>query len=236
MSSSNFFSSHKPKILRALFTATLIYPVSSWGFQGPYVGGHAGLAFMDGIHKYTNGAGQEGKTVLKQFGYGAGLQGGYMQYVGDSKGIIGGEITLTMMGLNNNNELIIPGNPVEGKFSIRHRYVLGLGIFGGAVLNPKVMTYVKVSMENNHVMVTYSNLSFQTPSTEKFSLKLRNFVPALGGLFKMTPHMLLGLEYGYSMMPKKTLRRDDTILNGARRGYTFNINEHRLLARFLYIF
>lgn len=220
----------------AVFFLAIFMPSCGATFQGPYIGAHMGLLLMDGVHKYTNNSSKEGKILLSEFGYAAGVQGGYMQYIGDSKTIMGAEIMATMAGINSTKELRIPGNTAEGKFNIRHRYALGLGILGGVVLNPKVMMYTKISFESNRLEITYSDLTFQRPSTQKFSLTLRNLVPSLGGYYRWGTGILVGAEYGYSIMPKRELRSAEVTINGANRGYTFNANEHRLVAKMVYVF
>ena len=117
--------------------------------HGLYAGAHLGAMILKGEHKYTNASPKEGKVVLGDMSYIVGLQGGYMNYLMDSRIVIGAELGISMPGLNTTKDLKIEGGALEGKVNIRHRYKFGLALFGGMVLNPKVMIYVKIGLESN---------------------------------------------------------------------------------------
>ena len=205
-------------------------------FHGLYAGAHLGAMILKGEHKYTNASPKEGKVVLGDMSYIVGLQGGYMNYLMDSRIVIGAELGISMPGLNTSKDLKIEGGALEGKVNIRHRYKFGLALFGGMVLNPKVMIYVKIGLESNKFDLNYSRLTFQTPSFEKYSVSVRGLVPGIGVYYKIGPKLFIGGEYNYSIMKKLQPRSDTVPLNGAARGYVFSPIQHRVVARIMRVF
>lgn len=205
-------------------------------FNGLFAGAHLGFSLLNGTHKYTNASPQEGKITLNEPGYLAGLQAGYLYYAEASKIIVGAEFYFSMTGINSKKDLKVDGGPVEGQVTIQHRHSLGLAILSGIVINPKVALYGKIALETNKFNLNYENLTFQTPTSEKYGASLRGFVPGMGIFYKWTPKILIGAEYGYSFMKKKQPRLDTVVINGAKRGYSFSANEHRLAAKINYVF
>ena len=210
---------------------------ASWAkFGGVFLGAHGGLALLTGIHKYTKATPQDGKITMNEPGYLAGLQAGYLHYAEASRILIGVELYFSMTGINSQKDLKADGGPIEGQVKFKHRSAMGMAILSGIAINPKVALYGKVALESNKFNLSYTSLTFQKPTSEKFDASLRGFVLGGGLYYKVASAILLGAEYGYSIMKKTQPRSDTVAVNGVRRGYSFSPNEHRLVAKINYLF
>ncbi|RZI46659.1 outer membrane protein [Candidatus Finniella inopinata] len=205
-------------------------------FQGLYLGGNLGAVLLKGKHVYTNATPQQGSVELSNLSYIAGLQGGYMHYLADSKFVLGGELGFSITGLNATKTLRVEGGPVEGQVSIREPYKYSFAIFAGMALNPKVLVYAKLGIEKNKFTLKYSNLTFQTPGYQTYSVSLVGFAPGAGAYYKLSQNLLIGGEYNYSFIKKVQPRMDTSPVNGANRGYSISPIQHRLLVKIIRIF
>jgi opacity protein-like surface antigen len=213
------------------FTTFYIASVTvGWAkFKGPFLGVHGGIALLTGVHKYTNATPQEGKVILNDPGYIAGLQAGY------SKIIIGVELYFSKTGINTQKNLQVAGGTIEGQVTIQHRSAMGLAVLSGLVLNPKVALYGKLAIETNKFNLKYNNLTFQTPTTVIYDSSLRGIVPGAGIFYKLTKEIVVGGEYDYSLIKKTQPRSDNDPVAGVARGFSFSPNEHRLMVKVNYI-
>ncbi|NBT84987.1 MAG: hypothetical protein EBT45_00555 [Alphaproteobacteria bacterium] len=210
---------------------------ASANFTGFYAGGTVGAAMLQGTHEYSNGTSSPaGKQKVNAIGYLAGGNLGYIKQMGDSKLVLGGEAYAAMAGPNAKKDLQIPNGPIEGKANISHKMILGAGIIIGAVMNPKVMMYTKLAYEMNKFELKYTNLTYGTVPSEKFTKSIRGIVPSLGALCKVSNSLLVGAEYSYALMGKLEPRKDTTVINGAQRGYSYTPTEHRVVAKIVYLF
>jgi hypothetical protein len=203
---------------------------ASANFTGFYAGGTVGAAMLQGTHEYSNGTSSPaGKQKVNAIGYLAGGNLGYIKQMGDSKLVLGGEAYAAMAGPNAKKDLQIPNGPIEGKANISHKMILGAGIIIGAVMNPK-------AYEMNKFELKYTNLTYGTVPSEKFTKSIRGIVPSLGALCKVSNSLLVGAEYSYALMGKLEPRKDTTVINGAQRGYSYTPTEHRVVAKIVYLF
>lgn len=206
------------------------------GFNGFYLGAHVGGAMLQGTHTYTNGGSKPGAQKTKGISYLAGINAGYLKQMGASNMVVGGEAYFSMAGPKASLNLQIPDGPLEGKANISHKSAMGGALIAGALLNPKVLMYVKLAYELDKFTFKYTALTFQTPTSESYSKTTRAFVPGAGALYKVSESLLVGGEYGYAKIKKMQPRTDAVALNGAQRGYTYAPEEHRLTAKIVYVF
>jgi hypothetical protein len=246
----NFYSSAKGKFLQrsqemkknrlwltmvSLMGASL--SAASANFTGFYAGGSIGAAMLQGTHQYSNGtSAPAGKQKVSGLGYLAGGNLGYIRQMGDSKLVLGGEAFATMAGPNAKKDLQIPDGSIEGKVNISQKMFFGAAIIVGAVMNPKVMMYTKLAYEMDKFELKYTNLTYGTVPAEKFTKSVRGIVPSLGGLCKVSNSLLVGAEYSYALIGKLEPRKDSTVINGAKRGYSYTPTEHRVVAKVVYLF
>lgn len=206
-------------------------------FTGLYAGGNVGVAMLQGTHQYNNGTSSPaGKQKVNALGYLAGANFGYLKQMGNSKLVVGGEVFGDLAGPSAKKDLQIPDGSIEGKVNIRHKMILGAGLILGGVMNPKVLVYTKVAYEMDKFELKYTNLTYGTVPTEKFTKSVRGIVPSAGVLYKVTNSLLVGGEYSYALMAKLEPRKDATVINGAQRGYNYTPTEQRLTVKFAYLF
>lgn len=216
---------------------TLASCVSSYAAtKGPFISLNVGPVFQTGKHTYTNGAGGEGKQTIKSFGGTGGVSLGYLHEPAGSKLIFGGEVYGGITTINAKKDLIITGGTMEGKVNIKPKNFFGVAMIAGMSINPKVILYGLLGYEFSRFSFEYSNLTFQTPTAQKYSKTTKGMAPGAGAMYKLTDSIILGAEYTMNLQGKLVLRKDDTPINGVKRGYEYSGLSHRVTARLIYVF
>jgi opacity protein-like surface antigen len=204
--------------------------------QGFFVSGNVGGVFQSGNHVYISDSGREGKQNLKSFGAAAGASVGYLHETAGAKLIFGGEVFGAITTLNAKKDLHVKDGVLEGKVGIKPKNFFGAAILAGMPINPRVILYGRLGYEFNRFAFDYSNLTFQTPTVEKYNKTLKGLAPGAGALYKLTDKLIFGAEYVFSLEGKVKLRDDKAPINGAKRGYVFSGHAQRLMARLIYVF
>lgn len=208
----------------------------TYASQGIFVSGNAGGLFQSGKHIYTNDAAKEGKQELKSFGgvVSGGL--GYLHELSESKIVFGLETFVGMSTVNSKKDLQVKDGSAEGKVGIKPRAFFGASILTGMAINPRVILYGRLGYEFTRFSFEYADLTFQTPTAQKYTKTLKGLAPGAGAFYKLTDKILLGGEYVFSMQGKVKLREETATINGAKRGYTFSGHAQRVMARLIYVF
>lgn len=221
----------------AFLGMVMVVQPSQAAFGGFRVGGMAGLGLLQGKHFYTGQPYPDAdmKKRLSVISSVLGAHAGYLFELSASKLVIGAEVYLLIPGINPKIDLALLNGPQEGSVTIKHSKSIGFAVTLGMMLNPKVMAYLNVGIENARFQFTY--LLNQPPiplpaipAKQVISHSFKALSPALGATYKMSSHFLVGIE-----LSSPFFKRFKISASGPR-GYNYKPVERRLVLKVSYLF
>lgn len=222
-------------MIKKSFGLAILLCSSGYGdIGGFYIGGHVGGAVLTGEHQYTSTAGA-GKQKVKAFGMAMGAHGGYI-YEMANRSFMGGEVYYSITTPSGKINIGVKDGPVEGKATLNHKKSMGAKAKFGMSMNPKVFVFASLGYESATFELKYDQLTYGTKKPETYSKSVTALIPGLGGVYRMTPKLWVGAEYGFATYGKIEPRKDTSAVNGTQRGYAFRPTEHRLVVTVSYKF
>jgi opacity protein-like surface antigen len=210
---------------------------SHGAFGGLRVGGMAGIGLLQGRHFYTgpNSPNDDMKRRFSVIGSMMGVNAGYLFELSESKLVVGGEVYLLIPGINPKVDLYLmnggANGPVEGSVAIKHNRSIGFAATVGMMMNPKILVYLNVGIENARFQFTYLIQNKPPiPPQQVFNHSFKGLTPALGATYKMSAHMLVGAE-----LSSPFFKRFKVPSSGSRT-YHYKPAERRLVLKLSYLF
>jgi opacity protein-like surface antigen len=221
----------------ALYGMMMLAQPSHAAFGGLRIGGSAGVGLLQGRHFYTGPASPTG-DMIKRFSVLSSMMGvnaGYLFELSESKLVVGGEIYMLIPGINPKIDLYLlngaTNGPVEGSVAIKHNRSVGFAATVGMMMNPKILVYVNVGIENARFQFTYLIKNKPPiPPQQVFNRSFKGITPALGAAYKMSPHILIGAE-----LSSPFFKRFKVPSSGSR-SYHYKPVERRLVLKLSYLF
>lgn len=222
-----------------LLGMTIFTHPSQAAFGGLRVSGIAGVGILQGRHFYTGTPIPDRDMIKRLASIGSimGASAGYLFELSESKLVIGGEAYLLIPGINPKIDLYLLNGPIEGTVAIKHGRSIGFAATVGMMMNPKIMVYLNVGIENARFQFTYLLQQPPIPPSnpailpkQVISRSFKAFTPALGATYKMTPHILVGAE-----LSSPLFKRFKISASGPR-GYNYKPVERRLVLKISYLF
>ena len=137
-----------------------------------------------------------------------------------------------MQGLNPTIDLALLNQPQDGSVSIKHSRSIGFAATVGMMLNPKVMAYLNIGIENARFQFTYLFNKQRLPAMpekQTISHSFKALSPALGATYKMSSHFLVGIELSSPFF--KRFKASST----PPRGMNYKPAERRLVLKVSYL-
>jgi opacity protein-like surface antigen len=204
---------------------------------GFYVGGHGGVAFIKGEHKYINGDnGSVGALEVNKMGYLLGINVGYLSALNGGKMYIGGEVYASILKASLRKQLQTKTGPIEGNVSIQPKHIYGAAALIGTMLNPRVLVYGRLGYEMQSYAFNYTELTFQSPDSQKVQKTVSGFAPGAGGLYRLSNSLAVGGDIIVPILPKIEARKSTQTINGAKRGFEYSPTQYRVMAKVIYSF
>lgn len=219
-----------------LFGMIMAAHPSQAAFGGLRVGGMAGIGLLQGRHFYAGTPSPERDMIkrLSIIGSMLGAHAGYLFELSDSKIAIGGEVYLLIPGISPTIDLHLLNGQPEGTASIKHNRSVGFAVTAGMMMNPKILVYVNVGIENARFQFTYNlkrpPANAAMPPKQVFNHSFKAFTPALGATYKMSPHLLFGLELSSPFFKRFKMRQT------LPRTFHYKPAERRLVLKISYLF
>lgn len=219
----------------ALLGMVMVVQPSQAAFGGLRVGGMAGIGLLQGKHFYT---GQpypdvDMKKRLSVISSVLGAHAGYLFELPASKLVIGAEVYLLIPGINPTIDLALLNQPQDGNVSIKHSRSIGFAATAGMMLNPKVMVYLNIGIENARFQFTYlfnKQRLPEMPEKQTINHSFKALSPALGATYKMSSHFLVGIELSSPFFKRFKIRSTPP------RGFNYKPVERRLVLKVSYLF
>jgi len=206
---------------------------SQAAFGGLRVGGMAGIGLLQGRHFYTATPSPQTDMIkrLSVISSMMGVHAGYLFELSESKLVVGGEVYFLIPGINPTIDLHLLNAPIDGSVTIKHSRSVGFAATVGMMMNPKILVYLNVGIENARFQFTYlfNNLR-PLPSKQAISHSFKAFTPTLGAAYKMTPHFLVGFELSSPFFKRFKIRATPP------RGFHYKPVERRLILKLSYLF
>lgn len=205
--------------------------------SGFYLGAHGGSGLLKGEHKYKNGeTGAEGKSKINKMGILFGLNAGYLRPFGNGRTFWGGELYASMISGSVRKQLQTRGGTLDGSVNIQPTRVMGIAAIVGTMINPKIALYGRIGFESQKFKLTYTDLTFQIPTSETYQKSVSGIAPGAGGLYKLTPHISAGGELIVPLLSKIEPRKSTETKNGVKRGFEYTPSQYRVMAKVIYHF
>lgn len=208
---------------------------SQAAFGGLRVGGIVGVGLLQGRHFYAGKPSPDLDMIkrLSSIGSIMGAHAGYLFELSSSKLVIGAEAYLLTPGVSPSFELHLLNGQPEGKVTIKHSRSVGFAATIGLMMNPKIMVYVNVGIENARLQFTY-NLNIppagvDMPAKQVFNRSFKGFTPALGATYKMSSHLLFGVELSSPFFKRFKMRQT------LPRTFHYKPVERRLIMKITYL-
>lgn len=219
----------------ALGIITIVHPTQA-AFGGLRVGGIAGIGLLQGRHYYA-GPSSPDLDMIKRLSVISSIMGanaGYLFELSESKLVVGAEVYLLIPGINPSIDLHLLNGQPEGTATIKHNRSVGFAATVGMMMNPKVLVYLNVGIENARFQFTYNlkqpPAGAAMPAKQVFNRSFKAFTPALGATYKMSSHMLLGVELSSPFFKRFKMRQT------LPRTFHYKPVERRLVLKLSYLF
>lgn len=203
----------------------------SHAYGGFYAGVGVGAAIARSEHKFTNVASQQGKTTYTKFGGLYEVHAGYMQEIGSSRTMVGGELYAVGSTPKETENVGVHGGNVVGTVSIDRAPAYGVAAILGKLVNPKVMVYGKIAYEMAKYKLVYKGNTHLPALSQTAKSTYNGVVTGFGIGYKVTSNIMVGGEYNYA-----GLYGNEKVVN--KNGFTCELNpgEHRFSIRASYLF
>lgn len=198
---------------------------------GFFVGGMLGVTSLKGEHTYTTVDGS-GVSKLNKVAPHGGLNLGYLMSMQDGKVCVGAEVYGLTGGPSVSKDLFIKGGPIEGRFNVANKGIMGASIITGMMLNPRLMGYARVGYEINSFEFKYTEMTFESPNNKTYKKKVSGLAPGGGVLFRVTSQLSVMVDATVPVLSKVTVRSKDT--NGRSMEYSPAVQ--RVTCRVIYAF
>ncbi len=219
-----------------LFGMIMIVQPSHAAFGGLRVGGIVGVGLLQGRHFYA-GTPSPDIDMIKRLSVISSIMGanaGYLFELSESKLVVGGEVYLLIPGINPKIDLHLLNGPPEGTATIKHSRSVGFAATVGMMMNPKVLVYVNVGIENARFQFTYlleqPPAGANMPPKQVFNRTFKGLTPALGCTYKMSSHILIGAELSSPLFKRFKMRQT------LPRTFHYKPVERRLVFKLSYLF
>ena len=217
-----------------LFGIIMTSHPSQAAFGGLRVGGMVGIALLQGKYFFTGPRTPEDdmKKRLSVISSAFGAYAGYLFELSQSKLVVGGEVYLLMPGFSTKIDLSLQNQPKDGTVSIKHSRSMGFAATVGMMMNPKVMAYLSLGLESASFEFKYDFDKTRPAATlsQTFKKKFNGFTPALGAVYKMSSHILIGAELSSPFFKKFKMH------DGLPRTFYYRPVERRLVLKLSYLF
>lgn len=202
----------------------------SHAYGGFYVGAGLGAGVARSEHKFTDATGQ-GKVSYTKVGGLYEFFTGYMQEVGSSRTMVGGEAYMTASTAKEKENLGTNGQPVVGTVTIKREPAYGVAAILGKLVNPKVMVYAKIAYEMAKYKLDYRFTGANAALSGVKKPSYNGVVPGAGVNYKINANLIVGAEYSFAGTygKKKVIDANGVVCE-------FNPGEHRFAVRAAYIF
>jgi len=229
--------------LLLLWIMVIVHP-SYATFDGFRIGGMLGVQLLQGRHWYTpHNPYVDGTNMVRRLSVLSALYGahaGYLLELGSSKIVVGGEVYAFIPQATPKLDLALMNGSVSGtkeaSVTINHNRSIGFALTAGMMMNPKVLAYLSAGMELARFRFTYEfNSAALPPLTSQkqvFNHTFKAINIALGGTYKISPHLLAGLELSSPFFK----RFKPSMIPGQQRAYTYKPVERRLIIKLTYLF
>lgn len=220
----------------------IAHPVKA-AFGGFQVGGLFGIQLLQGKHWYdgndTAALNNDQVHRLSTLSFLYGAHAKYLVELGASKIVLGAEAYIFIPQANPTISLQLLNGPVEGNVQILHSRSLGFVLTGGMMLNPKVMIYLNAGVEIAKFQFIYnfpkpvatlSGALVSLPPKQTFNHNFNTIVVGLGGSYKISPHLLIGVEVSSPFF--KRFKASSSPI----RAYNYKPVERRLILKISYLF
>jgi len=214
----------------------LAYPTYA-AFGGPRLGLIGGVDFLQGRHWYTALSSNLSPSTdmvkrLSALSGSIGAYGGYLFELGaGAKIVLGGEVYFVQPSANSTVQLALLGHSTDGTVKIQHTQVMGFALTVGMMLNPRILVYASAGLETSKFKFTYqlNNLA-PLPPNQVITHPYHPIVPTIGGEYKFTPQMLVGLQLS------SPFYRHAYLIKGPLRLARYKPVERRLWVKLSYLF
>jgi len=162
-----------------------------------------------------------------------GAHAGYLFELSGSKIVVGGEVYAFLPQANPKINLALLHSSTEGSVAVNHTRSIGLALTVGMMLNPKILAYLSGGMELAKFKFTYlfnSIVSPPLPTQQILNHTFKAINIALGGTYKMSPHLLVGLEISSPFFKRFKARM------ATPRAYHYKPVERRMMVKLTYLF
>lgn len=228
----------KKSIGAILFWAiTLAHPGQA-AFGGFHVGGILGVQLLQGRHWYTSHPSSPETDMVHRLSSISALYGahaGYLLELSGSKIVVGGEVYAFLPQAKPKINLALVNGPQEGNVTINHTRSIGIALTAGMMLNPKVLVYLSGGLEQARFKFTYSFNPIpgafpQLPPEQVLNHTFRAINVAIGGTYKISPHLLASLELSSPFFKRFKARIAEP------RAYHYKPVERRLALKLTFLF
>lgn len=194
--------------------------------KGLYIGAQVGGSKASGNHEFRT-PGNQDKESLKAIGGLGGIVAGYVQEIGTSRMVVGGEVYFN--GHFSSDKIKLKtGGVIRGDGTVKHTSSMGAAVMGGMLINPKLLGYARIGFESAKFSFNYTN------PADDVSKSTTAIVPGAGASWQYSERVCIGGEYQYASFKKITPRNIGD--KGIQRGFTVKPTEHRVLVKLTYNF
>lgn len=199
--------------------------------SGFFVGGMIGATALKGEHTYTTTTGP-GVNKLNKVAPHVGADVGYLMSMNDGKVCVGAEVYGIIGGPSVKKDLAAKGGPIEGRYNVANKNIMGVSIITGMMLNPRLMGYARVGYEIDTFEFKYTEMTFESPNNKTYKKKVSGLAPGGGILFRVTPELAVMLDATIPILGKITVRAKDA----GGRSMEYAPSAQRVTCRVIYTF